>query len=243
MDKLNKNIEINRQSWEDRTAVHLESDFYDLKSFKKNPMSLKPIELATLGEVKGKSLLHLQCHFGQDTLSWAKKGARATGVDFSPAAISAAKDLAKELHIEADFVESNVLTLDLQKEFDIIYMSYGTLGWLPDLKLWGSVVAKHLKQGGTFLLVEFHPFIDLLDEKNQFPYFFDENTPITKEVGSYTDGGDDMITEYCWWNHSLTEIFVALESNGIKLQSFEELLFSFRLGNRYLCLNKKENKL
>lgn len=226
MDNLSKNIEINRQSWEDRTAVHLKSDFYDLKSFKKHQMSLKPIELEAMGDVKGKSILHLQCHFGQDSLSWAKKGAYVTGVDFSPAAISAAKELSKELNIDARFIESNVLTLDLQEDFDIIFMSYGTLGWLPDLKLWGSIVSKHLKQGGTFLISEFHPLIDLLDEKTQFGYFFDENTPTIKEEGTYTDGGEDMSTEYCWWSHSLTEIFVALESNGLKLQSFEEFNYS-----------------
>ena len=222
MNKLNKHIEINRQSWEDRTPIHLESDFYDLATFKDNPMSLKEIELNALTEVEGKSMLHLQCHFGQDSLSWTKKGAKVTGVDFSPSAVSAAKQLANELNIEARFVESNVLTLDLQEQFDIVFMSYGTLVWLPDLKTWGAVVSKHLKQGGTFFISEFHPLIDLLDENTQYGYFFDENTPITKQVGTYTDGGDGMTTECCWWSHSMTEIFVALESNGLKLQSFEE---------------------
>ena len=226
MSKLSKNIEINRQSWEDRTAVHLKSKFYDLEAFKKNPMSLKSFELEGLGDVKGKSLLHLQCHFGQDSLSWAKKGAKVTAVDFSPSAIEAAKTLSEELDIEAEFIESNVLTLDLKQEFDVVFMSYGTLGWLPDLKQWGAVVAKHLKQGSTFFIAEFHPVLDILDEKTQFGYFFDKNTPTTKEVGSYTDGGEDMTTEYCWWNHSLSEIFVALESNGLKLQSFAEFDYS-----------------
>ena len=186
MKDLSKHLEINRQSWEDRTSVHLKSKFYDLEAFKKNPMSLKSIEMEGLGEVKGKSLLHLQCHFGQDTLSWAKKGAQVTGVDFSSAAITAAKQLSEELDIKAEFIESNVLTLDLKQEFDVVFMSYGTLGWLPDLKLWGSIVAKHLKQGGTFFIAEFHPVIDILDEKTQFGYFFDKDTPTIKEVGSYT---------------------------------------------------------
>ena len=131
MSKLIKNIQINRQSWEDRTAVHLKSKFYDLKAFKKNPMSLKFFELEGLGEVKGKSLLHLQCHFGQDSLSWVKKGAKVTAVDFSPSAIEAAKTLSEELDIEVEFIESNVLTLDLKQEFDVVFMSYGTLGWYP----------------------------------------------------------------------------------------------------------------
>ena len=123
MNKLSKNIEINRQSWEDRTAIHLKSKFYDLESFKKNTMSLKSFELEGLGEVKGKSLLHLQCHFGQDSLSWAKKGAKVTAVDFSPSAIKAAKALSDELDIKAEFIESNVLTLNLKQEFDVIFMS------------------------------------------------------------------------------------------------------------------------
>ena len=226
MNTLNKHIDLNRQSWEDRTAVHLKSEFYDLESFKRDPMSLKAIELDALTDVKGKSLLHLQCHFGQDSLSWAKKGAHVTAVDFSPAAIAAAKQLSEEIETPVRFIESNVLTLDLEEEFDIIFMTYGTLGWLPDLKTWGAVVAKHLKPGGTFFISEFHPLIDLLDEKTQYGYFFDENTTTTKEVGSYTDGGEDMKTEYCWWSHSLTEIFVALESNGLKLQAFEEFDYS-----------------
>ena len=96
MNKFSKNLEINRQSWEDRTAIHLKSKFYDLESFKKNTMSLKPFELEGLGEVKEKSLLHLQCHFGQDSLSWARKGAKVTAVDFSPSAIKAAKALSEE---------------------------------------------------------------------------------------------------------------------------------------------------
>ena len=226
MDKLGKNIKINHKSWEDRTSIHLKSKFYDVEAFKKNPMSLKSFELEGLGDVKGKSLLHLQCHFGQDSLSWAKKGAKVTAVDFSATAIKAAKALSEELEIKTKFIESNVLTLDLKQEFDLIFMSYGTLGWLPDLKKWGSIVAKHLKQGGTFFIAEFHPVLEILDEKKQFGYFFDKNIPTTKEVGSYTDGGEDMTTEYCWWNHSLSEIFVALESNGLKLQSFAEFDYS-----------------
>jgi ubiquinone/menaquinone biosynthesis C-methylase UbiE len=226
MNKFGKYIDVNRQSWEDRTGVHLKSEFYNLEAFKRDPMSLKAIELAGLTDIKGKTLLHLQCHFGQDSLSWAKKGANVTAVDFSSSAITAAKELSEEIDIAVRFVESNVLTLDLEEEFDIVFMSYGTLGWLPDLNTWGKVVSKHLKKGGTFFISEFHPFIDLLDDQMQHGYFFDENTPTTKETGSYTDGGETLKTEYCWWSHSLTEIFVALESNGLKLQSFEEFDYS-----------------
>ena len=96
--------------------------------------------------------MHLQCHFGQDSLSWARKGAKVTAVDFSPSAIKAAKALSEELDIEAEFIESNVLTLDLKQEFDVVFMSYGTLGWLPELKN-VAVVAKHLKKEVHFLFL------------------------------------------------------------------------------------------
>jgi len=226
MNSFQKQIESNLKSWENRTPIHLKSQFYDLEAFKNGKTSLKSIELNALNNVQNKSILHLQCHFGQDSLSWAKMGAKVTAVDFSPSAISAAKQLSEELKIPVRFIESNVLTLDLKQQFDIVFMSYGTLGWLPDLQTWGSIVSKHLKQGGLFFISEFHPFIDLLNEDTQYGYFFDNNTPTIKEMGSYTDGGEQMLTEYCWWSHSLTEIFTSLETNGLKLKSFEEFDYS-----------------
>ena len=226
MQNFNSHIQKNLVSWEARTPIHLRSKFYDNELFLKEQNSLKAIELHALGEVNNQYLLHLQCHFGQDTLSWAKKGAKVTGVDFSPSAIAAAKELAQKTQLTAQFIESNVLELDLNQEYDVIYSSYGALGWLPDLQQWGKVVSKHLKKGGTFLLVEFHPLIDLLDIETQYGYFFDKHTKIEKQQGSYTDGGKEVKTEYYWWSHSLTEIFKGLESNGLKLKSFEEFDYS-----------------
>lgn len=226
MENYNLQIEKNLLSWQNRTPIHLRSKFYDNDQFMKDKNSLKEIEIQLLGDVNNQSLLHLQCHFGQDTLSWAHRGAKVTGVDFSPSAIAAAKQLAEQAQLKAKFIKSNVLELALKKEYDIIFSSYGVLGWLPDLQLWGKVVANHLKKGGTFLLVEFHPLINLLDIDSQYGYFFDKNTKIQKQQGSYTDGGKDMHSEYYWWSHSLTEIFVSLESNGLKLQSFEEFDYS-----------------
>ncbi|MGC6470304.1 MAG: class I SAM-dependent methyltransferase [Flavobacteriales bacterium] len=226
MENFSSHFQKNLKSWEDRTPIHLCSNFYNNELFIKTKNSLNTIELNALEDINQKSLLHLQCHFGQDTLSLANLGANVTGVDFSPSAIAAAKQLAIDTKLNATFVESNVLELDLNEEYDIIFSSYGALGWLPDLQKWGKVVAKHLKKGGTFLLVEFHPLIDLLDIETQYGYFFDKNTEIEKEEGSYTDGGKDMKTEYYWWSHSLTEIFKGLESNGLKLQLFEEFDYS-----------------
>ena len=251
MQDFNSHIQKNLQSWELRTPIHLRSKFYDNERFLQKMNSLKEIELQALNDVENKHLLHLQCHFGQDSLSWAYKGANVTGVDFSPSAVSAAKRLAHQTKLDAEFIESNVLELNLEKEFDIIFTSYGVLGWLPDLQQWGKIVSKHLKKGGTFLLVEFHPLIDLLDIETQYGYFFDKHTKIEKEQGSYTDGGKDIHTEYYWWSHSLTEIFRGLESNGLKLKSFEEFDYSpykldgmvERSPNQYVLENRAKQSL
>ena len=106
-------IEINKSSWNGRLEAHLQSDFYEMNAFMAGKSSLNDIELALLGDVKGKKILHLQCHFGQDTLSWARRGAVCTGVDISDEGIAYAKKLAQELQIPADFVCCNVLDLSL----------------------------------------------------------------------------------------------------------------------------------
>lgn len=248
MIDFNQHFKKNLQSWENRTPIHLESRFYDNEKFKSTKNSLNDIERSILKDVSNKSMLHLQCHFGQDTLSWANLGAKATGVDFSPSAIKAAKDLSDEINVPCRFLESNVLELDLDEDFDIVFSSYGAIGWLPDLNKWGEVVAKHLKKGGTFLLVEIHPFVSLFEGHD---YFFDKDMNIEKEKGSYTDGGENIKSEFYWWNHSLTEIFVALESNGLKLQSFEEYNYTpypvkgmiERESGKYVLEDRKQQNL
>jgi SAM-dependent methyltransferase len=225
MEKFEKYIETNKKAWNTKTPVHLRSAFYNNEEFKKGKTSLKSIELDAIGEVKGKSLLHLQCHFGQDSISLARMGAKVTAVDFCAVAIAEAKSISKEINTDVRFLENDVLSLDLKEEFDIIFSSYGAIGWLPELNKWGATVSKHLKKGGTFLLTEFHPFIDLLDE-NQYDYFYKEEPDIELENGTYTDGGENLKIRTCWWNHSLTDIFTALESNGLKLKFFQEFDFS-----------------
>lgn len=201
--------------------------------------SLKSIELNTLGDVKEKSLLHLQCHFGQDSISLAKMGADVTAVDFSDVAINEAKKISKEMNTSVNFINSNVLELELSKKFDIIFSSYGVIGWLPDLDKWASVIVSHLKKGGIFLLTEFHPFLELIKD-NGYDYFYDPVPDIEIQKGTYTDGGSELVTKTCWWNHSLTDIFSALESNGLKLIHFEEFDYSpFLLDG---MIEKKEGK-
>ena len=243
-------LEKNKNAWNKRTPIHIQSKFYNNLEFKKNKNSLKSIELNEIGDVNQKSILHLQCHFGQDSISLMHMGAKVTGIDFSNVAINEAKKLAKETNTNVTFIEEDILKLNLNKKFDLVFSSYGVIGWLPDLKKWGSIISNHLKKGGEFLLTEFHPFIALLDNE-QWDYFYNKTPDIETENGTYTDGGENLTTTTCWWNHSLTNIFVALESNGLKLTSFKEFDYSpFPLKGmikkekgKYVLENRKNQKL
>src|SRR5450759_2622739 len=174
---------------------HKETPYYDLAGFKAGRDSVYSIEVGELGDVAGKSLLHLQCHFGMDTMSWARLGAKVTGVDYSERAIELAQALAKELAIDAHFVRSNIYDLPnddlIPGKFDIVYTALGVLGWLPDLKHWGKVIAHYLKPGGMFYILEAHPFMLTLDEKSPdlkvvYPYFSSEALKFDTEH-SYAD--------------------------------------------------------
>ena len=145
-------FEANRSLWEVWTRIHAAGEFYDLEAFKAGGVRIRPYEIEMIGDVSGHSLLHLQCHFGIDTLSWARLGARVTGADISPSAIELARSLAVELGFpEARFVESNLYDLPsaLEGEFDVVYTSRGVLGWLPDIRAWAEVVAHFVAPGGT----------------------------------------------------------------------------------------------
>ncbi len=229
----------NKESWNKRTAVHKDSAFYDMDNFKKGKSSLNAIELKALGNVEGKSLLHLQCHFGMDTLSWARAGANVTGIDISDAAIDEARALAKELNIPATFVCCNVYDTanEVKENFDIVFTSYGTIGWLPDLDAWAAVIAAKLKPGGIFFIADFHPTLWMMDEnfeKIKYDYF---NTRVIAEenIGTYTDRNANIhSTEYSW-NHSFSEIFTALLKHGLQIEAFEEFPYS-----PYNCFNHLE---
>ena len=133
---MDEYLQANQRRWDQLTLEHEKSAFYDLKGFKSGQDRLRSIELDELGDVNGKSFLHLQCHFGMDTLAWARRGAKVTGVDFSRQAITLAKALSKELNILAQFVCSDIFDLPnaLSGKFDIVFTSYGVLHGLPGLK-------------------------------------------------------------------------------------------------------------
>jgi SAM-dependent methyltransferase len=143
--------EANRASWDERVPIHVSGEFYDVAAFKAGEERLQPFEIAEVGDVSGKDLLHLQCHFGIDTLSWARRGARVTGLDFSGPAVEAARRLASEMGLEATFVQSDVYeAVDATggKTFEVVYTGRGALNWLPDIEQWAGVVADLIRPGG-----------------------------------------------------------------------------------------------
>lgn len=229
MDKNNNweaYFEANRKQWDSRVEPHQSAELYKMERFLVGETSLNSIELNGVGDVKGKSLLHLQCHFGQDTLSWARLGAKATGVDISPVAIAKAKSLNEQLQLDATFLESDIYALSekLAQQYDIVFTSYGTIIWLPDLDRWAQVIAQALAPNGIFYIADFHPTLMLLNFDNhqiEYDYF---NKGVIEETQTHTYTGQPLpepIKEY-FWQHSLSEIMQALLKNGLQIVDFQE---------------------
>ncbi len=230
MKEFDPFFEANKQLWNRRTAVHKDSDFYDLAGFKAGKNSLTPVELEELGDVRGKSLLHLQCHFGIDTLSLARMGARCTGIDLSNDAIKLAKELNDELKLDATFICCNVYDTSkyVLEMFDIVFTSYGVIGWLPGLAPWAKVVAERLKPGGFFYMAEFHPVVWMFDDDFTHIKYAYENKEVivTENEGTYTDRNAVIKGKEYSWNHSLSEVLNALLGEGLKIEFFNEYMYS-----------------
>jgi 2-polyprenyl-3-methyl-5-hydroxy-6-metoxy-1,4-benzoquinol methylase len=230
MENNEQYFEANRNLWNQRTAVHKDSSFYNLAGFKKGETILTPIELNELGDVNGKSLLHLQCHFGMDSLNWARLGATVTGVDLSDKAIEEAKLLNDELGLNAKFICCNVYDLEqhLDEQFDIVFASYGVVGWLPDLDKWATIISKYIKPGGIFYLAEFHPVVWMFDDEFTHIQYSYENREliVTENDGSYTDRKATITGKEYSWNHSLSEVLNALIKSGLKIELFNEFMYS-----------------
>lgn len=225
---LRKNLEM----WNDWVPLHAQSDFYDVKGFKNGRSSmLYPIELEEMGDVSGKCLLHLQCHFGMDTLSWARLGAKVTGIDFSDKAIELAYSLSKELGIEADFICCNIYDLPekLSGKFDIVYTSGGVLCWLPDLKRWAEIISHFLKPGGFFYIIEGHPVKNIFDDspdatelRVKRSYFYTAEPEIYESTGSYTGQQTDRTHTGHEWIHSMGDILNSLIQAGLRIEFLHE---------------------
>lgn len=223
-------LEINKNSWNAKVEPHLKSDFYFVDEFLKGRNSLNSIELELLGDVKDKKILHLQCHFGQDSISLSRLGAKVMGIDLSDKAINAAKDLAKKCETDTEFIISDVYDLPnvLNQKFDIIFTSYGTIGWLPDLDKWANVINHFLKPGGRFVMVEFHPVIWMFDDDfNGITYnYFNEKSIVETYEGTYADFSADIVQEYVMWNHSLSDVLQNLIKNNLIIDNFHEFDWS-----------------
>ena len=228
---MNEYLEANLAAWEARTPWHVRSKFYDVPGFAAGRDTLSAVELQALGDVRGKSLLHLQCHFGLDTLSWARHGAVVTGIDFSPTAIAEARKLAADLDLPATFVESELTALptNLQGEFDFVFTSHGAIIWLPDLDAWARVIAHFLRPGGRFLVFEGHPFAYQFDDEREDAElrvryrYFDTRTPQEAvESGTYADLEAPIVTKDYIWAHSMAEIVTSLCQAGLVIEALEE---------------------
>jgi SAM-dependent methyltransferase len=228
----------NKTLWNEWAPLHYGSELYDVEGFKAGKLGLFPLEREEVGDVAGKSLLHLQCHFGKDTLSWARLGARVTGADFSEEAIMLARRLSAEIGVPATFVCSDLYALpealDGHEQFDIVFTSYGALSWLPAMAGWARVIDHFLKPGGLFYIAEFHPFTYVFDNRSDegttelrvtYPYF-DIGEPLRFETeGSYAVSTDHTGIEY-YWPHSMGDIVNSLLAVGLRLEFLHEHPFS-----------------
>lgn len=229
--KEEKYFEANQRLWDAKTPAHLKSAFYDLDSFLDGASSLRKIELAELPVLKGKTVLHSQCHFGQDTLSMQRMGAQCTGFDLSPVAIAKAKSLNDQLNLSARFLVSNVYDLDkhIDETYDMVFTSYGVIGWLPSIARWAKQLVSRLKPGGTFYMVEFHPTMYMFDwdtSKVAFTYFHNTTPYEEEEEGTYADKNASIKLKEYFWQHSLSDIFMALKNEGIQIEHFKEYDYS-----------------
>jgi SAM-dependent methyltransferase len=238
---MHEAMELNRRHWDDATDVHARGNTYGIEDFRRGQCRLHRIELNEVGDVSNKSLLHLQCHFGLDTLSWARRGATVTGVDFSPKAIHLARSLAAQAQIPATFICSNLYdirqTLPGANAFDIVFTSHGALCWLPDLKEWARIVAHYLKPGGVFYVADAHPVARIfptqyeLDEQPGIdparPFFSYFGLPEGMRWPASPDYADPTITTGPShdWQHTLSDIVCALIEAGLILEFLHEFPF------------------
>jgi SAM-dependent methyltransferase len=218
-------LAANRANWDERTGIHRQSRFYDVDGWLRDGRGPPARETEVLGDVNGLSLLHLECHFGMDTLSWARAGARVTGLDFSEPAISAARDLAhragladRAMFVCADVLDAvNALNGDV---FDVVYVSLGAIPWLPRVDQWASQVGALVAPGGRFYLHDSHPVASALADGLTFEHsYFEEDEPFVYEAETtYTDGATTLTNQRIYqWNHGIGETVTALIRHGLQL--------------------------
>ena len=228
--------EVNRLNWDERAPAHAASPGYHVKRFVEDPEFLSYVvqfDIPRLGDISGLRGIHLQCHIGTDTVSLARLGARMTGLDFSPAALTEARRIAKLAGSDVDFVEAHVdeaVSVLGASSFDLVYTGIGALCWLPDIRRWARTVSDLLRPGGRLFIREGHPVLWSLDEQRDdqllvvtYPYFETLEPLAVEEEGTYVD--TDVVFAHNTthtWNHGLGEIIGALIEADMKLISFDE---------------------
>ncbi len=236
-------VRANQELWDGWTELHIPSDFYDVEGFKQGRETLDAVEvdgvMGSVGEIRDRSLLHLQCHFGLDTLSWARRGARVTGIDFSEKAVAHARRLAREVGLEARFEQADVTDTEAVvaalagDRFDVVFTSHGVISWLPDLRPWARTVAATLRGGGSFFIADSHPFTWMFDDeiaepelRLRFDYFSREALRY-EEKGSYAVPDADFRGVSHSWQHPFDEIVGALTEAGLIITSLREYDYLF----------------
>ncbi|GAA2642829.1 class I SAM-dependent methyltransferase [Streptomyces vastus] len=227
-------MQSNQQGWNRRALAHIDSSYYDLDTFRAGKSSLRSLELEALGDVSGKDFLHLQCHIGLNAISWARRGANVTAVDFADQALEIGRDLAKGLNVDnINFVHSNIYDLPevLKSSFDIVYTDYGVLNLLPDLSGWAKIIAHFLKPGGVFHIVEIHPilgaFAEVDGELRLRSELFKSGVREYEVSLTYGDAYEeareiDPYQQYAWpW--TLSTVFTALIQAGLQIETFTEV--------------------
>jgi SAM-dependent methyltransferase len=224
-------FDLNQAWWDERVPIHIQGEFYGLEEFLAEPGAtrLRPFEIAELGDVAGRTLVHPQCHFGLDTLSWARRGASVTGIDFSLPAVEAASEAARRSGLDARFLLGNVydaVELVGGRTFDIVYTGLGALNWLPDIARWAQVMAGLAAPGGLLYLVEFHPLHSILGDDDltvTYPYFHEAPQRFDDGAGTYADlDATTETSETVEWTHGLGEVLTAVLDAGFTIEGFHE---------------------
>jgi SAM-dependent methyltransferase len=239
---INAVHEQNRRFWEEITPIHVAAGDYDVDGFLAGGLTLGREEREAVGDVAGKRLLHLQCHFGLDTLSWARLGASVVGVDFSESAIAAAADLTRRSGLagRARFVLSDVLALEstLEEDFDIVFTSIGALCWMSDIDRWGEVVSRYVSPSGFFYVLEDHPVGLMLDVgpggglAPMYGYFRGREPIATEGEPDYSQPDyvpRERQLSYIW---AVSAVMGALERNAMWISEFKEFPYMrWKLGS------------
>jgi SAM-dependent methyltransferase len=219
---------MNRELWDERVPIHVGGDFYDVEGFLGGASALRAFELEELGDVRGATLVHPQCHFGLDTLSWARLGARVTGLDFSGPAVEAARDVAARAGLDADFVQANVYDAPAAldgRRYDVVYTGLGALNWLPDIDRWAATMVALLEPGGRFYLAEFHPITDVFADEDLTiaRSYFNSEPLVWDEPGTYADlTAQTEHNRSIEWQHGVGDVVSALIAAGLRIELLHE---------------------